>query len=177
MEHTTTMQMQPNTPTATIDIPDEYIDAFLQLLELRTKEAVAHSRRVAALSEELATAAGLAPGWSAQVIRPAALLHHVLRPWQCDIGKIAFPDRLLTSANGLRPADRPLVEAHPVFAEQALTCISGFPPRGDAERVHCCRLCATSMNGGNAKPSSRQRWKAAATRTDWRGKRYRCPLG
>jgi response regulator RpfG family c-di-GMP phosphodiesterase len=64
------------------------IKVFVSLIEMRQKNLVGHSRRVAELAKKLALQVGL-DGKQAQEIFVAALLH--------EIGKVGFPDELITT--------------------------------------------------------------------------------
>lgn len=175
MTPTMRVQIQP-TPNATIDIPAEYIDAFLELLELRTEETVAHSRRVAALSEELADAAGFAPGWISEVVRPAAFLHHVLRaPGSAISARSRFPTDCL-----LRPtaSDRPTGHSSRRIRFSPNRCSSVFPtfPLAGRKARPLLPIVRHVHEWWKREASSAVGWTVAATRTESPARRYHCRL-
>lgn len=85
------------------------IKTFSNLIELRGGQMAGHSRRVADYARRIGAQMRLSPG-DMQDLFFAALLH--------DIGKIGYPDALLTKPqNALSPDERNEVVKHPVKSE------------------------------------------------------------
>jgi HD-GYP domain-containing protein (c-di-GMP phosphodiesterase class II)/DNA-binding CsgD family transcriptional regulator len=97
---------------------DEAMTAFADFADLKSFYSAGHSRRVAALSEQMATVLRLPPEEIA-AIRRAALLH--------DIGVVAVPSFVLHKAEDrLSDAERESVRLHPYHAERILSYVPAF---------------------------------------------------
>jgi HD-GYP domain-containing protein (c-di-GMP phosphodiesterase class II) len=93
----------------------EVAHALVRALELRDDAMADHSRRVALLSAALGQRLGCSEA-RCRRLHTAGLLH--------DIGKIAFPDRLV--AGELRAEDdRPAIEAHPLRGARLVRRLPG----------------------------------------------------
>jgi HD-GYP domain-containing protein (c-di-GMP phosphodiesterase class II) len=88
-------------------------------LDLRDAEAEGHSRRVAAITVQLASALGLPPSEMARV-RRGALLH--------DIGKLGVPDAILLKPGPLTESEWVSVRQHPIYAYEMLAPIPHLRP-------------------------------------------------
>jgi putative nucleotidyltransferase with HDIG domain len=86
-----------------------------------------HSRRVAAISLQLAGALGLPPSEQARV-RRGALLH--------DIGKLGVPDAILRKPGPLTESEWVTVRQHPVFAYEMLRPIAHLQPVAEMPYCH-----------------------------------------
>lgn len=88
------------------------IKIFASMIEMRGGNLAGHSRRVADLARRIAVKMGL-NGKETQEVFIAALLH--------DVGKIGFPDELLTMAVNMMAGDNlAIFRKHPIRAEQVL---------------------------------------------------------
>ena len=90
---------------------DMFIEALVRLLGLRDLESEEHTRRVAALTVDLARACGVPKKHRIHLWR-GALLH--------DIGKIGISDQILLKKGKFTPEEFELVRKHPVFAYELL---------------------------------------------------------
>jgi putative nucleotidyltransferase with HDIG domain len=88
-------------------------------LGVRDTETESHSRRVAAISAQLAGALGLPPNEQARV-RRGALLH--------DIGKLGVPDAILLKPGPLTESEWVSVRQHPIYAYEMLQPIPHLRP-------------------------------------------------
>jgi putative nucleotidyltransferase with HDIG domain/PAS domain S-box-containing protein len=94
---------------------DATLEGWAKALDLRDRETVNHTDRVARLTVELARSAGIAEPELVQ-IRRGALLH--------DIGKMGVPDTILLKAGPLTEEEWVIMRLHPVHAYEML---SGIP--------------------------------------------------
>lgn len=90
---------------------DTTLEGWAKALELREREIAGHSRRVVALTLELAEALGI-PAEDRVHIHRGALLH--------DIGKMGVPDSILLKPGPLTEDEWAIMRQHPVFAFQLL---------------------------------------------------------
>jgi len=86
-----------------------------------------HSIAVAAWAREVAAAAGL-PARECRLAHTAGLLH--------DIGKLAFPDRILKRGVRLTPADWDKIRMHPGEGAHLLAGIEGYERVGEIILAH-----------------------------------------
>jgi len=93
---------------------DATIEALSRALELKDHETEGHTLRVAQSALGLAEAFGM-PKEERACLRRGALLH--------DIGKIGIPDSILLKPGPLDPAERAIMERHPVYAYELLSAI------------------------------------------------------
>jgi HD-GYP domain-containing protein (c-di-GMP phosphodiesterase class II) len=99
---------------------DEAMTAFADFADLKSFYSAGHSRRVAALSERMATALRLAPE-EIGAIRQAGFLH--------DLGMVAVPSFVLHKPEDrLSDAERESVRLHPYHAERILSYVPAFAP-------------------------------------------------
>jgi putative nucleotidyltransferase with HDIG domain len=96
-------------------------------LDLPEAEGEGHSRRVAAISAQLAGALGLPPSEQARV-RRGALLH--------DIGKLRVPDAILLKPGPLTESEWVRVRQHPVYAYEMLRPILQLRPVAEMPYCH-----------------------------------------
>jgi HD-GYP domain-containing protein (c-di-GMP phosphodiesterase class II) len=90
---------------------DGTLDALTAALDLREPETEGHSRRVVEYTARLAHQMGLAEPEIRSICR-GALIH--------DIGKIGVPDAILLKPSSLEPAERQIMEKHPVAGYEML---------------------------------------------------------
>jgi putative nucleotidyltransferase with HDIG domain len=90
---------------------------MVRTLSLRDKSTARHSAAVARYARSIAKAAGFSEA-EQQVVHTAGLLH--------DIGKFAFPDRILLAANGLNDEDWGIVKAHPSAGADLVRRVDGY---------------------------------------------------
>ncbi len=98
---------------------DTTLEGWAQALELRDKETEGHSRRVTALTVEIARQMGFSEE-AITHIRRGALLH--------DIGKMAIPDSILLKPGSLDQAEWELMRKHPEYAQKMLSKIDFLKP-------------------------------------------------
>lgn len=103
------------------------LEGWVRALDLRDKETEGHTKRVTALTGELARAMGLDDASLVHIER-GALLH--------DIGKMAIPDGILLKPAALTPEERILVQKHPVYAFEMLSPIKFLYPALDIPYCH-----------------------------------------
>jgi putative two-component system response regulator len=98
---------------------DATLEGWARALELRDSETEGHSRRVAALTDQLALALGVADEERVHIHR-GALLH--------DIGKMAVPDGILLKPGSLNEDEWKILRQHPAHAIELLTPIEYLQP-------------------------------------------------
>lgn len=102
--------------------------AFADFIDLKSRHAAAHSRRVGAVSEQLARITGCAPAAVAQ-IRRAGLMH--------DLGLVAVPTFVLDRPwASLSEAERDQHRLHPYHGERILRRVPAFAPLADMVGTH-----------------------------------------
>ena len=103
------------------------LEGWVRALDMRDKETEGHTKRVTALTVELAQQMGV--GGDALIhIRRGALLH--------DIGKMAIPDGILLKPGPLTEDERFLIQKHPVYAYEMLSPIRFLEPALDIPYCH-----------------------------------------
>lgn len=90
---------------------DSTLEGWAKALELRDKETMGHSGRVAEVTLLLAAEMGI-QGEALTNIRRGALLH--------DIGKMGVPDAILLKQGSLTEEEMKMVRKHPMFAYDML---------------------------------------------------------
>lgn len=90
---------------------------MVRTLSLRDKSTARHSAAVARYARSIAKAAGFSEA-DQQLVHTAGLLH--------DIGKFAFPDRILLASNGLTEEDWAIVKAHPSAGAELVRRVDGY---------------------------------------------------
>jgi putative two-component system response regulator len=103
------------------------IDGWSHALDLRDRETEGHSQRVAKLTVQLATMAGV-PQHEIVHIRRGALLH--------DIGKLAIPDSILLKPSALNEEEWTLMKKHPQYANEMISSIEYLRPALDIPYCH-----------------------------------------
>jgi HD-GYP domain-containing protein (c-di-GMP phosphodiesterase class II) len=88
------------------------IEGWAEALELRDRETEGHSRRVTAMTMDLAQRFGLA-GIDLDRVRHGALLH--------DIGKMGIPDSILLKPGPLDKEEFEVMKRHPAIARDLLS--------------------------------------------------------
>lgn len=106
---------------------DITLEGWVQALSLRDNETEAHTRRVTALTLEVARAMGFAEELLVHV-RRGALLH--------DIGKLAIPDSILRKPGALNDAEWEVMRQHPGYAYDLLAPIAFLRPALDIPLYH-----------------------------------------
>jgi putative nucleotidyltransferase with HDIG domain len=90
---------------------------MVRTLSLRDQFTARHSAAVARYAHAIAQAAGCSDD-ELRTVHTAGLLH--------DIGKFAFPDRILLAANGLTDADYEVVRQHPRQGAELVRSVEGL---------------------------------------------------
>jgi putative nucleotidyltransferase with HDIG domain len=118
--------------TAQLDVRHEgMLGLLLETLALRDPSAARHAAATAHYAHELARAGGLAEREQA-IVHTAGLLH--------DIGKEALPDHILIGRSELHPAERRLIERHPVDGARLLLRVEGMGEVAAAVLAHHERI-------------------------------------
>ena len=118
------------------DVSDEKVDdialAFADFIDLKSRFAAAHSRRVSKVAEQLARLMSCAPQAVTQ-IRRAALMH--------DLGIAAVPSFFLEKPEGaLSEAEWEQYRLHPYHGERILTRVPALGPYAEMVGNHQERL-------------------------------------
>ena len=103
------------------------LQGWVRALDLRDKETEGHTRRVTALTQELAREMGVDEEELVHIKR-GALLH--------DIGKMGIPDGILLKPGGLTQKERELMMQHPSLAYEMLSPIEFLKPATDIPYCH-----------------------------------------
>ena len=106
---------------------DATLEGWARALELRDSETEGHSRRVAALTDQLALALGV-PDEARVHIHRGALLH--------DIGKMAVPDGILLKPGSLTEEEWTILRQHPSHAVELLSPVEYLAPALDIPAYH-----------------------------------------
>ena len=104
----------------TLELASLQVGVFVTMvrtLSLRDKSTARHSAAVARYAHAIAAAAGCSAE-ELRVVHTAGLLH--------DIGKFAFPDRILLSAHRLSEADYQIVRQHPEQGARLVRAVQGY---------------------------------------------------
>lgn len=104
----------------TLELASLQVGVFVTMvrtLSLRDKSTARHSAAVARYAHAIATAAGCSAE-ELRIVHTAGLLH--------DIGKFAFPDRILLSAHRLSEADFQVVREHPEQGARLVRAVQGY---------------------------------------------------
>jgi diguanylate cyclase (GGDEF)-like protein/putative nucleotidyltransferase with HDIG domain len=118
---------------------DETLEAWARVLELRDQETEGHSRRVSALTVELAKSLGV-PESEYPMMRRGALLH--------DIGKMGVPDAVLLKPGALSAEERGVMAQHPGLAQAILSRIAFLGNAVDIPYCHHERWDGTGYPRG-----------------------------
>jgi putative nucleotidyltransferase with HDIG domain len=100
---------------------------MVRTLSLRDQFTARHSAAVARYAHAIAQAAGCSED-ELRTVHTAALLH--------DIGKFAFPDRILLADSGLSEEDHKLVRQHPSLGADLVRCVEGLEQIADVILAH-----------------------------------------
>ncbi len=100
-----------------LECSESVLYAFAHAVEAKDPYTIGHSRRVAALSTDLARAAGLSQQ-DVVDLEKGGLLH--------DIGKIGVPDAILQKPGPLTKEERKVIERHPVIGEAICRSLRSF---------------------------------------------------
>lgn len=106
---------------------DRTIEGWAQALDLRDEETEGHSRRVTAMTVELARESGVT-GDALRYVRWGALLH--------DIGKMGMPDSILLKPGALSDEEWETMQQHPTLAYNLLSGIEFLRPALDIPYCH-----------------------------------------
>lgn len=115
------------------------VEGWGRALELRDNETEGHTRRVCALTMELANKFELTDKerW---FLKLGVLLH--------DIGKMAVPDSILLSGEPLTADEKKCMEMHPLYAKNLLSGITFLEPALDIPYCHHERWDGTGYPQG-----------------------------
>jgi HD-GYP domain-containing protein (c-di-GMP phosphodiesterase class II) len=94
-----------------IETQREVITTLGDVVESRSRETANHTRRVGAMSRDLALLAGL-DGEEADLLRLASPMH--------DVGKIGIPDSILNKPGKLTPEEYRLMQTHAMIGYEIL---------------------------------------------------------
>jgi putative nucleotidyltransferase with HDIG domain len=106
---------------------DRTIEGWVKALELRDRETLGHTLRVANLTIRLARLMNIEEG-EMENIRRGVLLH--------DIGKMGIPDNILLKQGPLEDWERKIIEKHPALAREMLSQIEFLHPCIDIPSCH-----------------------------------------
>jgi putative nucleotidyltransferase with HDIG domain len=107
------------------------LGAMLQTLSLRDRMTARHSAAVARYARAIAEEIGCTPS-EQELVHTAGLLH--------DIGKFAFPDRILLANRKLDDDDWNIVRTHPYQGARLVRRIDGYGPVAEIILAHHERL-------------------------------------
>jgi HD-GYP domain-containing protein (c-di-GMP phosphodiesterase class II) len=136
------LAMEPKSPLS--DVGEEKIEdialAFADFIDLKSRFAAAHSRRVAKIAEQVARLMGCAPEAAVQ-IRRAALMH--------DLGLVAVPSFSLEKAkDNLSEAEWENYRLHPYHGERILRRVEALAPFAEMVANHQERFDGTGYYRG-----------------------------
>lgn len=112
---------------------------MVRTLSLRDRFTARHSAAVARYAFTIAQAAGCSED-ELRAIHTAALLH--------DIGKFAFPDRILMASGGLTDEDHTIVRAHPEHGADLVRSVQGLEEIASIILAHHERIDGTGYPRG-----------------------------
>jgi len=112
---------------------------MVRTLSLRDRFTARHSAAVARYAHAIADAASCSED-ELRTVHTAGLLH--------DIGKFAFPDRILLADGGLTEADYELVREHPVHGADLVRRVQGFEEIASIILAHHERVDGTGYPSG-----------------------------
>jgi putative nucleotidyltransferase with HDIG domain len=112
---------------------------MVRTLSLRDRFTARHSAAVARYAHAIAEAAGCSDD-ELRTVHTAGLLH--------DIGKFAFPDRILLAAGGLADEDWGIVRAHPVQGADLVGRVEGLEEIAAIILAHHERIDGKGYPGG-----------------------------
>ncbi|MBI5189163.1 MAG: HD domain-containing protein [Nitrospirae bacterium] len=97
----------------------KFSEMFRKIIDFRSTHTAAHSKSVAAVSEELARMTGFSE-YECRMIRTAGNLH--------DLGKLAVPVEVLDKPGPLDKQERDIMKCHVYHTHRVLSTISGMDP-------------------------------------------------
>jgi putative nucleotidyltransferase with HDIG domain/PAS domain S-box-containing protein len=106
---------------------DSTLEGWVRALDLRDRETEGHTKRVTALTVELARRLGIEEDDLVH-LRRGALLH--------DIGKIGIPDSVLRKPGPLDEDEWELMRQHPVWAHEMISSVDFLQPALDILYCH-----------------------------------------
>jgi putative nucleotidyltransferase with HDIG domain len=112
---------------------------MVRTLSLRDRFTARHSGAVARYAHAIAQAAGCSPD-DLRTVHTAGLLH--------DIGKFAFPDRILFADGGLTDEDFEIVREHPAQGADLVRRVEGFEEIAAIILAHHERIDGTGYPDG-----------------------------
>jgi putative nucleotidyltransferase with HDIG domain len=112
---------------------------MVRTLSLRDRYTARHSAAVARYAYAMAEAAGCSEG-ELRIVHTAGLLH--------DIGKFAFPDRILLADRPLTEADMEIVRLHPEHGADLVRRIQGYEEIAEVILAHHERVDGTGYPRG-----------------------------
>lgn len=112
---------------------------MVRTLSLRDRFTARHSAAVARYAHAIAEAAGCSDD-DLRTVHTAGLLH--------DIGKFAFPDRILLADSSLAAEDYALVRQHPVQGADLVRTVEGLEEIASIIRAHHERIDGTGYPSG-----------------------------
>ncbi|MBN2258034.1 MAG: PAS domain S-box protein [Anaerolineaceae bacterium] len=118
---------------------DSTLEGWVKALDLRDKETIGHTQRVAMMVVRFALELGVS-GDDLVNIRRGALLH--------DIGKMGIPDGILNKAGPLTDDERLIIQRHPQYAYELLQPIQYLRPALDIPYGHHERWDGTGYPRG-----------------------------
>jgi hypothetical protein len=131
--------------TDQLDVRHEgMLGLLLETLTLRDPSAARHAAAVAHYAHDLARVAGLSEREQA-IVHTAGLVH--------DLGKEALPDHILIGRSDLHPAERRLIERHPIDGAKLLLRVEGMGEVAAAVLAHHERIDGRGYPDGLAAES------------------------
>jgi putative nucleotidyltransferase with HDIG domain len=118
----------------TVELASLQVGVFVTMvrtLSLRDKYTARHSAAVARYAQAIATAAGCSAD-EQRFVHTAGLLH--------DIGKFAFPDRILLTPYRLSDSDLQIVREHPEQGARLVRAVQGYEEIADVIVAHHERI-------------------------------------
>ena len=117
-------ELEPRSKVQPVDeaLLDDIADGFAQVIDAKSPFTSGHSKRVALVTELIATEMGMSPARTRALVR-SALLH--------DIGKLGVSTRILDKPGRLDESEWRAIQRHPELGAGILSRIDAF--RGAAE--------------------------------------------
>lgn len=122
---------------------DRGLEVVADFGDFKSPHMVGHSRRVAAVAEAAARAAGM-PSSDLALVRRAGLVH--------DIGRVGLQAGLLTKSGALTPAEHERIRLHTYLTERIFANSPALRPVGMIGALHHERLDASGYHRGLAAP-------------------------
>lgn len=122
------------------EIYEATLTVLAATIDLRDREAVGHSQRVAAYTVRLAQEMGVTHPEELEQLRRAALLH--------DIGKANIPDTILLKPGRLTSQEWRIIRSHPILGYRMLRRIPCFAKAAELAYCHHERWDGTGYPRG-----------------------------